>query len=327
MKELKEKSGGRSKNRSPDWLRRRRPEPKSDLLLVGPAERWIGLGLASPLIVNQYIVLLATALIAIAISFTDMGAAMRWDFVGLQNFERMFADPAIGTIIINTILFTVFGLALDVGWGFVVALVTIRYMTQSVGTAFRLLWLLPRVTPSVVKALLWLWAFSPTDSGLLNALRGAIWGLEPVAWLQHYPLLINILLAGVVGSSFAMIVLSSAIQAIDRTYFHLAEIDGASEFSVIKDVITPFLRWPLTFLFVWEGLKLLTNFETILLLTNGGPMGRSEVWSLYAFHQAFTTQDFGYGSAISLMLLPVSILVMVVVWKTGRFEPFGSVRA
>lgn len=310
--------------RPPKWFRRRRAKEKSDLLLVSPQERWAGLALASPLIVNQYIVLLATALIAVAIAFTDMGAAMRWDFVGLENFERMWADPAIGTIIINTILFTVLGLAIDVSWGFVVALVTVRYMTQAVGTAFRVFWLLPRVTPSVVKALLWLWAFSPAPSGLLNALRGALWGLEPVAWLQQYPLLINILLAGVIGSSFAMIVLSSAIQAIDRNYFYLAEIDGASELSVVKDVIIPFLRWPLTFLFVWEGLKLLTNFETILLLTNGGPMGRSEVWSLYAFHQAFSTQDFGYGSAISLMLLPVSVVVMVIVWRTGRFKPFGG---
>lgn len=309
--------------RSPERSQARRASRNTDLL-ISPRERWAGLGLASPLMVNQYIVLLATAGIAIAISFTDMGAAMRWDFIGFANFERMFADPAVGTVIINTILFTVLGLAIDVGWGFVVALVTIRYMTQSVGTAFRLLWLLPRVTPAVVKALLWLWTFSPSQSGLLNALRSALWGLEPVPWLQHYPLLINILLAGVVGSSFSMIVLSSAIQSIDKTYFHLAEIDGASEFSVVKDVILPFLRWPLTFLLVWEGLKLLTNFETILLLTNGGPMMRSEVWSLYAFHQAFTTQNFGYGSAISLMLLPVSVLVMLVVWRTGRLTPFGS---
>lgn len=274
------------------------------------------------MMINQYIILAATALIAIAISFTNMGPALRWEFIGLANFERMFADPILGTVIINTVLFTVLGLAIDIFWGFVVAVVTIRYLPPALGTTFRVIWLLPRVAPSVVKALLWLWAFSPTENGLINALRGALWGAEPVAWLQEYPLLINILLVGVIESSFAMIVLSSAIQSIDRSYFHLAAIDGASELSVVKDVMMPFLRWPLTFLLIWQGLKLLTNFETILLLTDGGPLHRSEVWSLYAFHNAFSTQDFGYGSAISLMLLPVSVVVMVIAWRTGQLRAF-----
>lgn len=311
--------------RRPAWIGELVRLPDTTHLLISQQERWTGVGMALPMMLNQYVVFAATVLIAVGIAFTDMGPSLRWDFVGLENFRRLLADPAIGAIAVNTVLFVVLGLAFDLVWGFVVALFSIRYVRPRVaGTAFRMIWLLPRVTPGVVKALLWTWAFSASERGLLNALLGWLWGMEPVAWLSDYPLTVNILLAGVVGSSFAMIVLTSSISAIDPAYFHLAEIDGASEWSVVKDVVLPFLRWPFTFLLVWQGLSLLTTYETILLLTNGGPMRRSTTWSLYAFQTAFQTHDFGYGSAISLLLLPISVVVMVAVWRSSGLRSGGA---
>jgi inositol-phosphate transport system permease protein len=147
-----------------------------------------------------------------------------------------------------------------------------------------------------------------------------LYGSEPVAWLHKYPLLINVLLAGVMGSSLSMVVLSSAIQSINKSYFYVAKVDGASEWSILRNLIVPFLRWPILFLVIWQGLALFTSYESILLLTDGGPNYRSETWALYSFHKAFSALDFGYGSAIALFILPVVLVVMFLAYRVFGFH-------
>jgi inositol-phosphate transport system permease protein len=274
-----------------------------------------------PFMFNQYILFVATAVIVVLIAFTSMDASLRWDFNGLTNFRKILIDPNIGLIVINTVLFVVMTLLFKVIWGFVIAVTTTHYIqNQKVGSWFRMIWLLPRVSPGVVEALLWTWIFSGSDYGILNQLMNQFYGMEPVAWLEKYPLLINILLAGVMGSSLSMVVLSSALQSVDKTYFYVAKVDGASEWSILRNLIIPFLRWPILFLVIWQGLALLTSYESILLLTNGGPNNRSETWAIYAFHSAFSTLDFGYGSAISLFILPIILIIMFLAYKVFGFH-------
>ncbi|SFJ40516.1 inositol-phosphate transport system permease protein [Paenibacillus sp. UNC496MF] len=275
----------------------------------------------SPFLFNQFVLFAATAVIVTLIAFTSMDAALRWDFNGLTNFRKALIDPKVGLIIANTALFVVSTLVIQIAWGFVIAVTTTHYVrNRTVGSVFRTIWLLPRVSPGVVEALLWTWILSPSKYGVLNTLMHAWYGSEPVAWLDKYPLLINILLSGVMGSTLSMIVFSSALQAVDKSYFYVARVDGATEWSMLWKLIVPFLRWPLTFLAVWQGLGLLTSYESILLLTDGGPDNRSETWALYAFHTAFFTLDFGYGSAISLFILPIIVIAMVVSYRLFGFR-------
>jgi len=259
--------------------------------------------------------------LVILIAFTRMDASMRWQFNGLINFQKALIDPKIGFIIVNTVLFVVVTLLIKVIWGFVIAVTTTYYIeNKTVGSWFRTVWLLPRVSPGVVEALLWKWIFSSSEYGVLNSIMHGLYGTPPVAWLDKYPLLINILLAGVMGSSLSMVVLSSALQSVDKSYFYVARVDGASEWSILRNLIVPFLRTPLLFLVIWQGLALFTSYESILLLTDGGPNYHSETWALYAFHKAFSTQDFGYGSAIALFILPVVMIVMYFSYRVFGFR-------
>lgn len=274
-----------------------------------------------PFMFNQYVLFVATAILVILLAFTSMDASMEWDFNGLVNFRKALIDPQIGLILINTFLYVFMTLLFKVVWGFVIAVTTTYYIdNKTVGSWFRMIWLLPRVSPGVVEALLWTWIFSSSEHGVLNTLMHMIYGSEPVAWLDKYPLLINILLAGVMGSSLSMVVLSSALQSINKSYFYVAKVDGASEWSILRNLIVPFLRWPIMFVVVWQGLGLFTSYESILLLTDGGPNYRSETWALYAFHKAFSSLDFGYGSAIALFILPVVFVVMFLAYRVFGFH-------
>jgi inositol-phosphate transport system permease protein len=277
--------------------------------------------LLAPFMFNQYVLFVATAILVVLLAFTSMDASMSWDFNGSINFRKALNDPRIGLIIMNTVIFVGMTLLFKVVWGFVIAVTTTYYIeNKTVGSWFRMIWLLPRVSPGVVEAMLWTWIFSSSQYGVLNILMHAMYGSEPVAWLDKYPLLINILLAGVMGSSLSMVVLSSAMQSINKSYFYVAKVDGASELSILCNLIIPFLRWPIMFLVIWQGLALFTSYESILLLTDGGPNYQSETWALYSFHKAFSSFDFGYGSAIALFILPVVFVVMFLAYRVFGFH-------
>ncbi|WP_129729571.1 carbohydrate ABC transporter permease [Ectobacillus funiculus] len=262
---------------------------------------------------------LPVILIAI-IAFTNMDSAMNWTFNGLTNFHKLVTDPNIVQIIKNTVLYLGFTLLINVGFGLALGILTTYFVQkESVGLVFRTIWMLPRISPPVVYALLWLWFFDPSAYGVLNSLRALV-HMSPVDWLTTHPMTAIILANGVIGASYGMIIFSSAIKSIPRDLFQAAMVDGASHWAIIRDIIVPAVRWPLMFVTLWQFLSLLTSYEYILLLTKGGPLFDSEVLALYSFHSAFKNFEFGYGAAVSLVLVIVALLFSFVMWKFFRME-------
>lgn len=186
--------------------------------------------------------------------------------------------------------------------------------------------MLPRISPPVVYTLLWLWFFDPSEYGVLNSLRD-LFHMPPVKWLSAHPMTAVILANGLIGVSFGMIIFSSAIKSIPKNLFHAANVDGASQWSIIKDIIIPAVRWPLMFVTIWQFLSLFTSYEYILLLTDGGPLFGSEVLALYSYHKAFQNFEYGYGSAISLILVLIALIFSLIMWKMfGMKKMMGSSR-
>ncbi|GMB09737.1 carbohydrate ABC transporter membrane protein 1 (CUT1 family) [Thermolongibacillus altinsuensis] len=269
---------------------------------------------------------LPVVLIAI-LAFTSMDSAMRWDFNGLANFQKLVTDPNIGVVVKNTIIYVGFTLLFNVFFGLALGILTTYFIQkESVGLFFRTIWMLPRISPPVVYTLLLLWFFDPSEYGVLNSLR-ALFNMPPDKWLTTHPMTAVILANGLIGASFGMIIFSSAIKSIPKDLFYAASVDGASQWSVIKDIIIPAVRWPLMFVTLWQFLSLLTSYEYILLLTNGGPLFESEVLALYSYHKAFQNFEFGYGSAISLVLVLIALIFSALMWKWfGMKKMMGSSR-
>jgi len=275
----------------------------------------------SPFILLVVLFYVLPVIITIVLAFTDMDYSMRWNFVGLENFKHIFADPFLPIIIWNTIEYLGFTLFFNVVFGFVLALISTYYIqSEKSGIFFRALWMLPRISPPVVYVLVFLWFFAPESYGLLNALIKFLVNVKPVNWIGEYAMPIVILVNGLVGASFGMIIFSSAIKSIPHDVFKAAKIDGASEFAIVKDIIFPLMKWPIMFVTVWQLLSLLTSFEYILLLTDGGPFLDTEVWALYSYHKAFMDFEFGYGAALSLVMVIVALLLSAVILKLFEFN-------
>lgn len=255
----------------------------------------------------------------IFLSFTNMGLRKpEWGFVGLRNYFYIGAHPFTLKVVVNTAVYVSATLAWNVLVGLLLALLTF-YVDEKSSLLFRALWLLPRASPPVVYGLLWHWVLDSSEYGLLNQLVKPITG-KPIPWLVHYAMPAIIIVNGLVGASFSLIVFSSALKSIPPDYIMAARVDGASELRIIKDIILPLMKWPVLFVTAWQTLSLLASYEYILIVTGGGPFYDTEVWSLFAYHQAFKHLELGFGAALAMVLVIASLIIVLIQMKVFKFK-------
>jgi inositol-phosphate transport system permease protein len=288
------------------WIRAlRRPSPL--LFFLGPTAVLVFFFYFLPVVLTTLL------------SITDMNETFDWHFIGLVNFLKIIGggDPRLPRIIANTVIYLIFALILTVSLGLAIALMT-THMRESVGIFFRAVWLLPNLTPPVVYILLWKWFFDPTRYGFLNSVL-ATFDIPSRPWLTRYALPIVIPVNAFIGLSFCMIIFTSAIKSIPVDIIYASRVDGASTWETVKYITLPLLKWPIMFMTAWHVLAHLNSYVYILLLTDGGPYYRSEVWALYALHRSFDYYEFGYGAAIAMLLVSVSVILTLGIWKLFGF--------
>jgi inositol-phosphate transport system permease protein len=273
------------------------------ILFLGPATLLLILFFALPVIVD------------IAIAFTDMGRNLKVTGFTTENVQRMLGgDARLSGVVATTLVYVLCTLAIfNVGYGLLLALLTTS-LPDRAGSFFRAIWFLPRMSPSVVYALLWTWVVAPTDYGLLNQILGAA-GFPPLDPKSDAPMLIVVLANGFIGASFGMIIFTSAIRSIPEHLFYAARVDGAGGLAIVWHVTLPAIRWQLSFVTIYQALSLLVSFEYIWLITNGGPFFDTTVYALYVYRRAFENGQYAYGAALALGLVVVGIAVALVLWR------------
>ncbi len=268
-----------------------------------------------PAIILLAMFFIAPVFVDIAISFTDMGRTLKVTEFTTENFERMFTgDRRLSKTLGLTLLYVLGTLAIfNVTFGLMLALVTTA-IPDKAGSFFRAVWLLPRMSPSVVYALLWAWAIDPTERGLLNQILGFV-GADPVDMKSNAPLMLIIIANGFIGASMGMIIFTSAIRGIPEHLFHAARVDGAGGLSIVRHITLPAIRWPLSFITVYQTLSLLVSFEYVWLITNGGPFYDTTVYALYVYKRAFESGQYAYGAALALGLVVIGIAAALAMWR------------
>lgn len=273
-------------------------------LFLGPATLLLFMFFITPVVVDIYV------------AFTDMGRSLKITEFTTANFERMIAgDRRIGPTLITTAIYVFCTLAVfNVTFGLLLALTTTA-VPDKVGGFFRAVWLLPRMSPSVVYALLWSWVAGPTERGLMNQVLVNGLGLDPVDMPSNAPMMLIILANGFIGASMGMIIFTSAIRSIPEHLFFAARADGAGPLSIVWHITLPAIRWPLSFITVYQTLSLLVSFEYIWLITNGGPFYDTTVYALYVYKRAFENGQYAYGAALALLLVAIGIAASLLMWR------------
>ena len=243
----------------------------------------------------------------------------------LDNYVKIFTNRFFPKILGNTLIYVALTLAFfNVGMALIIALIT-THISRGAGFAFRALWLLPRITPVVVYIMMWKALAGPAPMGIINNYLLGPLGIGRGEYLLNTsPWVFVILVNGFIGASFGMILFSSAIEAIPKDYTTASKVDGATTWQTIRYIVLPMIKWPLLFVTTYQTLSLLTSFEQIMLLTDGGPgLYQTEVWALTAYHRALTSYfgntQWGYGSAWAVVLVVIGIIMAIIYLRVFKF--------
>ncbi|MCK2213991.1 sugar ABC transporter permease [Actinomadura sp. ATCC 31491] len=219
-------------------------------------------------------------------------------WVGLDNFGKLFADPALLTSVRNTLIWVLGTMVLPVGLGLLVAVLS--YDLKG-GAWYRVPFMLPYALSGAGLAMVW----SPVLShdGIANLLLGV-----DTAFLQEAPQnTVAMLLVWTwqqLGVNTLLFVVG--LQSIPKEPIEAARLDGAAGWRLFRHVIWPLLR-PLTAVVV--GLALvasLKTFDIVWVLTQGGPGRNSETLAVTMYKETFVASQYGYGSAVAVLLTVVT---------------------
>ena len=182
----------------------------------------------------------------------------------------------------------------------------------------RSLVLLPWVVANVVVAYSWVFIYD-SRVGLINRLLLQL-NMEPVSLLTSRALVIPAIIIANVwrGTAFSMLVQSSGLQSIPGQLYEAASIDGASIWQQITRITVPMLRRFTLLNILYATMSTLNVFDLIFIMTGGGPLHNSSVVGLYMYEQAFILGRFGYGAAISMVLLAFNLVLTFVFLRWFR---------
>ena len=289
-------------------------------------------GFMSPAVLLITLFFFIPVIILIILSFSDLKSVnfgiLDWWLPAnwsLDNYSKLFGNKFFSKFLGNTLFYVLTTLALfNFGSALVIALLT-THINRRAGFFFRLMWLLPRLTPSVIYILMWRRIAARAPYGILNQFFSALELGSGQDLVNSYPWVFVILVNGFIGASFGLVIFTSAIEAIPRDYLTASKVDGASTLQTIRHVILPMIRWPILFVITYQTLSLLTSFEQIMLLTDGGPgFFTTEVWALRAYHLALSTEtgntQWGYGAAWAVILVIIGVAAAIIYMRVFKFD-------
>ena len=217
-------------------------------------------------------------------------------FIGFENYLFLLKDNRFWNALMNTSYFTAVSVSLELFLGLSIAILLNRSFAMK--GLVRAIVLIPWAIPTVVSAKMWEWIYN-TDFGILNYLIG-----EKINWLGSPFLAINAAIFMDVWKTtpFVAVLLMAGLQVIPQELYQAAKVDGAGRWAIFRRVTLPLLKPVILLVLIFRTLDAFRVFDAIYVLTGGGPANTTETLSIYAYKVLFQTLQFGYGSALSVVV-------------------------
>src|SRR2546425_10723817 len=278
-----------------------------------------------PAAVFLIVFLLSPSLYTVRLSFNRGRNGVFDEWVGLDNYVRLFTDPDFINLssfppsgaLWNNVLWIVFYTSIVIFLGLIIAVVAARVRYESV---IKAIVFIPMAIAATALAVIWKFVYSPdANIGLINAMLGGV-GIAPVSWLGD-PGIVNFALiaVGIWGSvGFATVILSAAVKSIPAEVIESARVEGATGRPVFFLLILLMGRLPMSVLAVTLVVNVIKLFDLIYVMTRGGPGKESQVIAFTMFQQAFEAAQYGYGSAVAVVMLV--LLIPIMIFNVRRFR-------
>ncbi len=224
------------------------------------------------------------------------------EFIGLENYAKLFADPNFWWTFSNSLLYVLVTPIL-----LVVSLTVALSIRSSLKSArfLRFSFFLPVITPVVVVGIMWKWMFAE-ESGVINYLL-SLAGIADVPWLTNYPVnMISVMILTVWrGFGYYMMIILAGLALIPQEVEEAGVLDGATPFQQVIHILLPNLMPTLLFIVIVSSSSAIKMFTELYVLIPGVPMSNKTLVS-YLYRLSFERFDFGYGSALAVIIFIVT---------------------
>lgn len=276
-------------------------------------QRLTGYLFIAPNMIGVLLFFIIPALYSLVLVFTDWRFTSKSaNFIGLDNFKRLFNDDLFYTSLVNTAIFLA-SVPVSILLAFIVAVI----LNQSVylKNMLRTLYFMPYITSGVAVAFVWMLLFQPSQ-GPINQMLRLIGIQNPPGWLstmESSMFAIDIIWIWFM-LGYNMIIYLAALQEVSPELLEAAKIDGAKPRQTVWRIILPLVS-PTTFLLLITGfIMTIKTFGMIQAVTQGGPGGSTTILSLLVYKTAFGYYEMGYASAISWVLFSIILVITLVQW-------------
>lgn len=287
----------------------------------------MGLNVMNKVMSNKWIIacyvlpalLLIGVFIFIPLILTAYYGLMDWDgigemeFIGLDHYIHAISDEKFWDSALHSFLLAVFSTL-----SLIIYLAISLILASKIKGAdlLRKIYLIPMLLSSVAIAQLWIKVFNPSN-GMLNSILMAIGVDDPPAWLAEPSVVLYAIFIPILWqyAGFYILIYYAALKNIPESLVEAAKIDGATPLQIAYKIKLPLIMGVVKVTIVLAVVGSLKYFDLIYVMTGGGPNGASEVMASYMYKLAFSSNDFGYGSAIGFLLLIITLIVTVIVRK------------
>ncbi len=242
-----------------------------------------------------------------------------YDFVGLDNFARIFRDPEFLNAIINTAIWIVAALVVPVVLGLALALLLNTGLRGA--NVFKSIFYLPICLAAVIVGQIWIWIYQP-DWGLLNTAIEAVTGVRRFnfAWLAEPSTALGSVIVAWSWqqTGLAMVIFLAGLTSIPRDLLEAADIDGVKRWKQTLHIVLPMLRPATVVVVALSVINALKGFDILYIMTGGGPFRSSNTLAFFMYEESFKKYRMGYGSAISVVLFLIALSVIFIYFRQLR---------
>ncbi|HEX3464297.1 MAG TPA: sugar ABC transporter permease [Candidatus Elarobacter sp.] len=291
---------------------------RSPLLARLDSPRVLGYVLIAPAAIILLGLLAYPLLLGVWLSLTSATIGNPGQFVGLQNYATIFADPVFRGAALYSVVYTVCAEAGKLVLGLALALLLNQRFRGY--RASRALMLLPWVAPTVLSALAWLWLLDPQFSAVswllvrLHVIHGNIDFLGH-PWNARISLIVVNIWRGLPYFAIGYL---AGLQSIPKDLYEAAAIDGATGWQAFRRITWPLLMPLTTILVAFSSIFTLTDFQLIWTITHGGPTDATQVFTTLAYQRAITGGQLGEGAAIAVSPIAFMIVLAFFVVRSVR---------
>ena len=274
--------------------------------------RW-GYFFIAPAIVGLFCFSFGPMLYSMAISFTEWDVITPMEFIGVENYKKLFHDPLVGQAIKVTLTYTLITVPLVTC---IPLLIAILLNTKVRGiSVFRAIFYVPSIVPVVASAAVWMYIYNPMH-GLLNSILKGM-GLHSLNFIfSAKGVLPSLAVMALWAAGNNVVIYLAGLQGVSRQLYEAAQIDGAGVLPKFFHITVPMMTPIVFYNFVMAIIGSMQTFTQAYIMTDGGPNNASLFYSLLVYRTAFKQSKMGYSASMSWVLFLLIAALTAVVFKT-----------